>query len=1018
MNMNFTITKMEGGKYTKTKEELINFILYQLDNNDRRGWSHVILKGNMSSVFYLDIDKLIELGLKLSKLLNVIKQVLIEYYGDNVDLSMYLLKSVGYYKFHIYFYNIIVSKNIGFQLICEVNRRINEITKTDINAVDTLNKYSNTLRFEGCYKYDKDTKTYPTNTNYVLIKGILNRNFYTNIFKYGEKETPLIKELPVACILIKPHNNKSSNKPSNKPATFNYSTNTILHLVKATGDKDKSTVEITCKEDILKCIPNTGKYYQPFEVWWSIGVACKRVGISRKIFEDWTGENANGWDKWNVNKKGFALNFLMSVARKCANVVNGIYATDFLKSDTMKPNISYNERYCRCISVNDMNDLPDYISKYTDNKTVNVDNKAIIMQAVPGTGKSTITFDIMNKYEWNSILVLTPRRTYAHGIYNMLKKQVPQYNFSFYQHDNISNSKYVICSMESLYKLGSIPTDFELVIIDEVESNLYQFSSSTMKKLADCSFVFEEVVKNAKHILALDGFINPNRSIKLFKNLNIDYTFIRNEYKYDNLNINCVDWKKDDIISFLKDKILNQNKKVYAVITRKTWAQQIYNALHESFLTNTTKGGLIFVKDQDDKTITTHSTLSNPKYIEIYHGDLPDKDKIVHNVNEEWSKVDLVITTLSITVGLDYTNTDYDIGICFADCQSGLARDCVQSMLRMRKLTKWYLILNGGAFTGFAPVISKHYCSLENKKNIITNFIKTCEKYKQKDNRKPNIENHKEWLVMPDWLQDLYFTNVYENQISKLYYKILLQHFLNVVGFKIYNYDYNYIKITADLPAFNTINDIDSNTVVSYKNLLNTYDLTGLEWYELAKYDLLHSAFSGDYDKLWKLWIKKRKHFKNILVELQDDIWSVYYNNIEKFEFIERTDLHFKQYHIIKQFKTLFGWENTLDYTWKITGKDLDSVLEKILHNDRDYSRIFQVKPARAGDMDRKKGLEMINKYLTSWSVNKIVRLRKVRKTINKVQVNMPDLYEYGLDRSLNLTYIKATDTCSIVEDD
>ena len=111
MNMNFTIAKMEGGKYTKTKEELINFILNQLDNNDRRGWSHVILKGNMSSVLYLDIDKLIELGLKLPKLLKVIKQVLMEYYGDRVDLSMYLLKSVGFYKFHIYFYNIIVSKH-------------------------------------------------------------------------------------------------------------------------------------------------------------------------------------------------------------------------------------------------------------------------------------------------------------------------------------------------------------------------------------------------------------------------------------------------------------------------------------------------------------------------------------------------------------------------------------------------------------------------------------------------------------------------------------------------------------------------------------------------------------------------------------------------------------------------------------------------------------------------------------------------------------------------------------------
>ena len=55
--MRFTVSKMNGGKYQITKEELVDFILNKLDINDRVGWSNIITKGDLTSVFYLDIDK-------------------------------------------------------------------------------------------------------------------------------------------------------------------------------------------------------------------------------------------------------------------------------------------------------------------------------------------------------------------------------------------------------------------------------------------------------------------------------------------------------------------------------------------------------------------------------------------------------------------------------------------------------------------------------------------------------------------------------------------------------------------------------------------------------------------------------------------------------------------------------------------------------------------------------------------------------------------------------------------------
>ena len=1007
--MIFTIAKMNGGKYEISKTNLINFIINKLDSNDRVGWSHVILKGEMTSVFYLDIDKLIELNVNIKDLWPVIKQVLTEYFGNNVDLSYYLLKSVGYYKFHIHFYNIIVSKNTGYRLICEINKRVGK------PIIDTLNNYSNTLRFEGCYKYDKDSKSYPKNTDYILIKGSLlnNETFYNNIFKYGEKETPLAKELPLHTVETTNTTNHKNVKIKKQKNTSKKSINAakVFQQLLVPSTQDKPTVEITCKEDILNCIPNTGEYFQTYEVWWAIAIACKRIGISKQRVEEWTGNTAKDWEKWNVQKPGYAFNFLMKIARTCSNVVNGINATDFVETD-LKPHISFNERYCRPFVFTDL------ISNNVDKKVIKIDTKAIVYQSNLGTGKTTITFDIIKNYRWKSILILTPRRTFATSIHHNVSSNIKNYSFAFYQtkKTTLYDESFVICSMESLHKLKNPYTgevcDFELVIIDEAESNLSQFSSTTMQKLDNCSQVFENIMRNSKHIIALDGFINPNRSINMLKNFDISYTFIRNEYKHNDLHVNCVGWKKEDIKEFLRQKILKQNKKVYAVITKKTLAIQIYDELRDEFSSNTKKRNVI----RSGKII--QEAIPNPKKIKIYHSGLPDTDKVVHNVNAEWSAVDLVITTLTITVGLDYTEDDYDYGICFADAQCGLPRDCVQAMLRMRKLKKWHLIINSGAYTGFAPTMNRYYCNVELKRNIIDKFITSTTK---KRSNPPNIGNSQKWLEMPLWLKDVYFTNVYEHDLSKIYYPILLQYFLKVVGFDITNYDYGFEKIPSIVPPFEEVLTINASIYHEQKELLERYNLHYLEWFQHTKYLLLSSGFSGNYEKLWPIWVKKHNNFKNVLAEIKDDIWSVYFDNIEKFQFMERSDLRFKRFQIIKHFSVLFGWRNTLDHTWRILGKDLDSLIDKIVHKDAEYSRIFQVKSAKLKDnktVTRKTFLEIMNKYLKAWSVNKIVRLKRVRKRQNGVCIVCPDLSEYGFEKTFNLTYEEPAVGCSIVEDD
>ena len=91
----------------------------------------------------------------------------------------------------------------------------------------------------------------------------------------------------------------------------------------------------------------------------------------------------------------------------------------------------------------------------------------------------------------------------------------------------------------------------------------------------------------------------------------------------------------------------------------------------------------------------------------------------------------------------------------------------------------------------------------------------------------------------------------------------------------------------------------------------------------------------------------------------------------------------------------------------RILGSDLDNLIKSIAKNDSKYSRLFAVKQYRGNikDIDREKFLKMINKYLKSWGMNKIVCLKRVRKRANKKRVDYPDLYEYGFKNAYNLIY-------------
>ena len=109
--------------------------------------------------------------------------------------------------------------------------------------------------------------------------------------------------------------------------------------------------------------------------------------------------------------------------------------------------------------------------------------------------------------------------TYRQSLTNDLYGSFKEYGFKNYL-DGHYNANRIICQVESLYKLSQTIFDgyytddipeYDLVIIDEIESILNHYRSTTIKDKEDTFSILKDIVYNSKKLLVLDGDFN-NRS--------------------------------------------------------------------------------------------------------------------------------------------------------------------------------------------------------------------------------------------------------------------------------------------------------------------------------------------------------------------------------------------------------------------------------------------------------------------------------------------------------------------------
>ena len=159
--------------------------------------------------------------------------------------------------------------------------------------------------------------------------------------------------------------------------------------------------------------------------------------------------------------------------------------------------------------------------------------KHLLLRAPMGTGKTTQLKAALVKLQPSSVLIITPRTIFARSMFGTLQDILPE--LCLYKDipgDDRAPEKFMVCQLESLHSLGK--SVYDLLILDECESILYQFGAPTISLFDAVVDVFENVVSSAGHVLWLDAFLG-DRSLRVCALMDpcAPRVFIHNQHKQD-----------------------------------------------------------------------------------------------------------------------------------------------------------------------------------------------------------------------------------------------------------------------------------------------------------------------------------------------------------------------------------------------------------------------------------------------------------------------------------------------------
>jgi len=513
-----------------------------------------------------------------------------------------------------------------------------------------------------------------------------------------------------------------------------------LHIVWSL--RSISDDNIVMAKDVSK---KSKKYTESgFQTAWN-SFDANRKKITEKTFFNYC-KLSNQRKFYELNKKYKALH-QATIMEEANKIVDSFFECDCSGVEVIKEDSTY-------LWYNDASD------NYKPMEALR--KKNVILSADMGKGKTSLIKHMISTMEPSkNILFVSSRRSFASWVTNQ---------FSYYRINNYmelksideSNSRRIVMSCESLTKLDADMV-YDLVIIDECESFLKQFNSSTMKTLSQSFDLFFHFLKHSTSNIFADAFVT-NRTLDLVRDIGGSSVLIKNTRPASTrkaIEINPCEFKEQIV------EDINNDKKLFLANASRSELLKVVNSIDASKV-------LMYEKDSAKDVCDT-----------------------LKDVNRHWSnsQIRLVGTTPKITVGVSYDKKDI-FDTTYVYCKNTCcARDLTQMMTRVRHNREnniRFALCRGNIVKVNKDDVYTYAKFQKENEQIYTLIEREMDEYLKNDVEEKHMDQA---ITLVDHLKDklqnadktlvkLMYYNQLEENISSRYFNLMFLKILNICNYE------------------------------------------------------------------------------------------------------------------------------------------------------------------------------------------------------------------------------------------
>ena len=607
--------------------------------------------------------------------------------------------------------------------------------------------------------------------------------------------------------------------------------------------------------------------------------------------------------------------------------------------------ITIDKRY---LLDNNKLDDDDILTNNINNFFTNNSLHCMSIKSPYDTGKTQMIKSIINKYQPVKVLFISYRVSLSVDLYNNFKTL----NFKSYLDKDFTSNRLII-QIESLTKLlnndfideyTNFVKEFDLIVVDEIESILSQFSSPTFKNESKTTYNYlTELLKSAKKCIFLDGDI-CDRGYSFINSISENQINILNVVKFNKKIYNIVN-DRDYFINDIIDK-LNNNNKIVVVCQSRRESENFYKLLNDEF---------------PNKKISVFTSLSN------------DNDKKA-DVNTSWLLDCLIYSPVfEAGVSFDLHHYNYIYGILCNGSNS--QRAFMQMMSRVRKIEQNNILILNDKLFKLNEI--NHYINYDDmQEHIKTLNIYPMEiQYIIKDNVKIQ---HK---TFDNYTRNYIYNEIENYNKSSYYFLSKLKDIIENKG-HIFNYIENVEKCDDK--------HHEKGTNELYNEILNANDIN------INEYELIESKKKNNECKRHEK-IESLKYYyinKLCLSKLNINIIKQYYNKTYLINnFISIIDItnykqndeaqNIKNYNkllLIKQLLLDFNISNIFDSNYNISEIQFNNYFDYSIINNKlfnnESSIFYNITKFNKELLTNKKKLGIINSIFANYSL-KLSSLKK-----------------------------------------